>query len=135
MFSIHQLESLLSGLATNEAESLIRTSSLIQHISYRDGQAKTAFRKLGAISKLVTLLDNPCPEVQRAAMKAIKNIIYTNDGAKMDMRRCGGLESVVRLVEREQNKGFNRGLKDSSNNNGSAPARSQLGGIVDTIIV
>ena len=102
MFSIHQLESLLSGLATNEAESLIRTSSLIQHISYRDGQAKTAFRKLGAISKLVTLLDNPCPEVQRAAMKAIKNIIYTNNGAKMDMRRCGGLESVVRLVEREK---------------------------------
>ena len=96
MFSIHQLESLLSGLATSEAESLIRTSSLIQHISYRDGQAKTAFRKLGAISKLVTLLDNPCPEVQRAAMKAIKNIIYTNDAAKMDMRRCGGLESVVR---------------------------------------
>ena len=63
-----------------------------------DKKAKNALRKLGAISKLVTLLDNPCPEVQRAAMKAIKNIIYTNDAAKMDMRRCGGLESVLRYL-------------------------------------
>ena len=37
MFSDPQLESLLAGLATNEAETLIRTSALIQHISYRDG--------------------------------------------------------------------------------------------------
>ena len=44
-------------------------------------------------------MDNPCPEVQRAATKAIKNIIYTNDPAKLDMRRCGGLESTVRLVK------------------------------------
>ena len=38
MFSDPQLESLLGGLATNEAENLIRTSALIQHISYRDRQ-------------------------------------------------------------------------------------------------
>ena len=44
-------------------------------------------------------MDNPCPEVQRAATKAIKNIIYTNDPAKLDMRRCGGLESTVRYVD------------------------------------
>jgi hypothetical protein len=96
MFSNPQLESLLSGLSSNEAETLTRTAALVQHISFRDHAAKNALRKLGAISKLVTLLDNPLPEVQRASTKALKNIIYTNDPAKMDMRRCGGLESIVR---------------------------------------
>lgn len=98
MFSNPHLESLLSGLSSNEAETLTRTAALIQHISFREPKAKNALRKLGAISKLVTLLDNPLPEVQRAATKALKNIIYTNDPAKMDMRRCGGLESIVRYT-------------------------------------
>ncbi|CAG5098873.1 Oidioi.mRNA.OKI2018_I69.XSR.g16050.t1.cds [Oikopleura dioica] len=105
-FSEPQLESLLAGLNSSEAESLTRTSALIQHISFRDSTAKNSLRKLGAISKLVTLLDNPLPEVQRAAIKAIKNIIFTNEPAKLDMRRCGGLDAVVRILKTTPDPGL-----------------------------
>ena len=36
MFSNPQLENLLSGLTSNEAETLTRTAALIQHITFRD---------------------------------------------------------------------------------------------------
>lgn len=79
---------------------------IFQHISFRDPGAKNSLRKLGAISKLVTLLDNPLPEVQRAAIKAIKNIIFTNAPAKLDMRRCGGLDAVVRILKTTPDPGL-----------------------------
>ena len=60
MFSDPQLESLLAGLATNEAETLIRTSALIQHISYRDG---FGFNFVYLIQIIHILTVAPCSEV------------------------------------------------------------------------
>ena len=53
MFSDPQLESLLAGLATNEAETLIRTSALIQHISYRDGFRSNIISLTENVSNLI----------------------------------------------------------------------------------
>jgi len=59
-------------------------------------------RSLGGIPALVELLHNSKPEVYRNALGCLLNLSrgYENDDNKRAIKQCGGLEALVKLLDR-----------------------------------
>ncbi|XP_029011744.1 plakophilin-1 [Betta splendens] len=74
-------------------------ANYIQHITYKDEEAKHKVYQLGGIPTLVTLLQSPGSEVSQAAAGALRNLVFKNKENKCKVQQCEGIARALQLLK------------------------------------
>ncbi|XP_075332947.1 plakophilin-1 [Odontesthes bonariensis] len=74
-------------------------ATVIQHTTFNEDGAKAEVLQLEGIPVLVTLLRSPNPGVNQAAAGALRNLVFKNQGNKLEVQHCGGIAKALQLLQ------------------------------------
>lgn len=102
-----QLISALINLisTTNDAELQRNAASALNNICMTKQGLMTVF-KSGGIPALVKLLSSPIESVVYYAITTLHNLLMYEETAKLQIRKCGGIQKMVALLSFHQNAKF-----------------------------
>ncbi|KAI3384067.1 hypothetical protein SNEBB_000280 [Seison nebaliae] len=94
------LAEVIEFLSDDDDRKKANAAAYLQHLCYNDDEVKTRTRVLDGISALVKLLSHRKFDVHRNSCGALRNLSYgkNNDENKREIKRCNGIESLVRLL-------------------------------------
>ncbi len=79
------------------------TAGALYHMSAHGDGLMHIFRS-GGIAELVRMLASPISAVVHYAITTLHNLIMHQDNAKVEVRACGGIEAMVPLLDRNNDK-------------------------------
>lgn len=98
---------------TNDPEQQRLAASALNNISSHNKQGLMTIFKSGGIPALIKLLSSPIEPVVFYAMTTIHNLLMYEESAKMQVRKCGGIQKMVTLLNTHQNAKFLTLVMDS----------------------
>lgn len=99
--------------STNDPEQQRLAASALNNISSHNKQGLMTIFKSGGIPALIKLLSSPIEPVVFYAMTTIHNLLMYEESAKMQVRKCGGIQKMVTLLNTHQNAKFLTLVMDS----------------------
>lgn len=98
---------------TNDSELLRLSASALNNISNHNKQGLLVIFKSGGIPALIKLLSSPMEPVVFYALTTLHNLLMYEDTAKIQIRKCGGIQKMVTLLSTHQNAKFLTLVMDS----------------------
>ena len=101
---INSLVSVISNTSDSELQRLAASS--LNNISNHNKQGLLTIFKSGGIPALVKLLGSPIESIVFYALTTLHNLLMYEDTAKVQIRKCGGIQKMVALLSTHQNAKF-----------------------------
>lgn len=117
-FALTSSQALINSLiqlisTTNDSELQRLSASALNNISNHNKQGLMVIFKSGGIPALIKLLSSPMESVVFYAMTTLHNLLMYEDSAKIQIRKCGGIQKMVALLNTHQNAKFLTLVMDS----------------------
>lgn len=117
-FALTSSQALINSLiqlisTTNDSELQRLSASALNNISNHNKQGLMCIFKSGGIPALIKLLSSPMEAVVFYAMTTLHNLLMYEDSAKIQIRKCGGIQKMVTLLSTHQNAKFLTLVMDS----------------------